>query len=185
MVQSSPTLTDNFLNPEAVVGEFGVQPGMQVADFGSGAGHIAILIAQRIGENGKLVALDILEDKLDAVRVKAKAAGLNNVETVRANLEVIGSTGLPDDSQDLVVLVNILFQSQKKSEIFKEAKRVLKPAGRLVLVEWKKAAGGFGPPDELRIDEAAMQSLLTAEGLAFEHNFSAGQYHYGLSFKKP
>lgn len=183
-VQSSPTQTDNFLNPEAVVGEFGVQAGMAIADFGSGAGHLAILIAQRAGENGKVTALDILEDKLDSVRVKAKAAGLENIETVRANLEVLGSTGLPDDSQDMAVMVNILFQSSKKADIFKEAKRVLKADGSVVIVDWKKGGGGFGPPDELRTDEAAMQALLVSEGFRFVRNFSAGQYHYGLIFKK-
>ncbi len=157
---------------------------MQIADFGCGAGHIAILIAQRAGENGKVTAFDILEDKLDSVRVRAKAAGLNNVETARANLEVLGSTGLAEQSQDMVILVNILFQSQKKSEILKEAKRVLKPSGTVVFVDWKKGTNGFGPPDELRMDETAMQALFTNEGFILGRKFEAGQFHYGLIFQR-
>ncbi|HZZ99287.1 MAG TPA: class I SAM-dependent methyltransferase, partial [Candidatus Paceibacterota bacterium] len=96
-----------FLNPEEVIRDFGIAPGMIIADFGCGAGHIGILAAQAVGENGKVTAVDIMEDKLDSIRVRAKASGLNNIETVRANLEVLGSSGLPDNSQDMVILANI------------------------------------------------------------------------------
>lgn len=174
-----------FLNPEALVGEFGVQPGMQIADLGCGTGHIGIIMAQRVGENGKVTAVDIMEDKLESIRVRAKEAGLNNLETVHADLEVLGSTGLADNSQDLAVLVNILFQSQKKSEILREAKRLLRPGGMLIIVDWKKAAGGLGPPDELRTDEIAMQSTVISEGLVLSRNFNVGKFHYGLIFQKP
>src|SRR3990167_8873385 len=104
--------TEGFMNPEKTLSEFGIQPGMTIADFGCGTGHVGILIAQRVGENGKVFAIDIMEDKLDSIRTHAKAVGLKNLETIRANLEVLGGTKLADQSQDMTVLVNILFQSQ-------------------------------------------------------------------------
>lgn len=176
--------TGGFLHPEKITGEFGVREGMSVAHFGSGAGYFTIILGRMVGESGKLYALDIQETALDNVRVKAKALGLENIETIRANLEVMGSSGLPDDSQDMVLLANILFQSDKKAEIIREAKRVLKGLGRLVLIDWKLGSGGFGPPDERRTDEIAMRSLVTGEGLTFEKSIDAGQFHYGMSFKK-
>src|SRR6185369_16783607 len=108
-MQSLPS--EGFLDPDAVVGEFAIVPGMRIADFGCGAGHVGILAAQKTGKDGFVVAVDIMEDKLDSFRARAKASGLENVETKRANLEVLGSTGLPDGSQDMVILINILFQS--------------------------------------------------------------------------
>ena len=184
-MQSAQTLSDGFLNPETIIGDFGVTPGMQIADFGSGSGHVAILLGKRAGEAGKVTAIDIMEDKLDSVRVQAKEAGVKNIETVRADLEVSGGTGIADNSQDLVVLVNILFQSQKKSDILKEAKRVLKMGGRVVVVDWKKSTQGFGPPDLFRSDEGAMQALFTNVGFSFVKNFNTDRYHYGLIFQKP
>ena len=183
-VPASQTPSESFLNPDAIVSEFGIVPGMRIADFGSGAGHIAILIAQRAGENGTVTAIDIMEEKLDSVRVKAKAAGITTIETVRANLEVLGSSGLAEQSQDIAILVNILFQSIKKADILKEAKRVIRPGGTIVVVDWKKRTGGFGPPDELRTDEVAMQTLISSEGFTFGRTFNAGQFHYGLIFTK-
>jgi len=158
--------------------------GMSVADFGSGAGYFTILIGERVGREGRVYALDIMESALDSVRAKAKSAGLENVETIRGNLEVPGSSGLADQSQDIVLMANILFQSDKKVEIGREAKRVLKDGGLLIVIDWKKGAGGFGPPDSLRTDETAMHSLIVGEGLVFERSFGAGQFHFGLIFKK-
>ena len=176
--------TSGFLNPDALVGQFGVEPGMQVADFGCGAGHIGLLVAQRVGPEGKVVALDILENKLDSIRSQAKAMGLENVETVRANLEVLGSTGLADGSQDMIILANILFQSSKKDDILKEAIRVTKPGGKIVVVEWKKGVGGFGPPDNYRTAEAELVSLFSDAGFLQASPLDAGQFHYGMIFKK-
>ena len=157
---------------------------MRIADFGCGAGHIGILVAQKTGKDGFVVALDIMEDKLESIKARAKAMGLENIETKRANLEVLGNTGLGDETQDMVLLINILFQSNKKSDILKEAKRVLKSGGSAILVEWKKDGGGLGPPNELRTDVADMQAVFTAEGFTIIRQFSAGQFHYGLIFKK-
>lgn len=176
--------TGGFLKPESLVNEFGLAPGMSVADFGSGAGYFTILMAERVGKEGRVYALDIMESALDSVREKAKAVGLENIELIRTNLEVVGSSGLADQSQDVVLLANILFQSDKKSEIVKEAKRVLKDTGSLIIIDWKKGAGGFGPPDNLRTDETAMRSLAVGEGLIFDRIFDAGQFHFGAIFKK-
>lgn len=172
------------MNPDLIVNEFGLVPGMSVSDFGSGAGYFTILMAERVGKEGRVYALDIMESALDSVREKAKAVGLENIEMIRANLEVLGSSGLADQSQDVVLLANIFFQSEKKSEIFKEAKRVLKDGGTLIVIDWKKNAGGFGPPDSLRTDETAMRSLAGGEDLIFEKDFNAGQFHFGMIFRK-
>src|SRR3990167_6996959 len=120
-VLPTPKGTCGFMNPEKIVTEFGIQEGMMIADFGSGAGYFTIFLAQRVGKDGKNFVLDIQESALDNVRVKAKAVGLDNVETIRSNLEVLGSSGLADNSQDIVLLANILFQSEQKAEIIKES----------------------------------------------------------------
>ena len=176
--------TGGFLNPDMVINEFGLRQGMSVADFGSGAGYFTIIMAARVGREGRVYALDIMESALDSVREKARAVGLENVEAIRTDLEVVGSSGLSDQSQDMVLLANILFQSDKKAEIVREARRTLKDGGSLIIVDWKKGAGGFGPPDNLRTDEMAMHSLAVGEGLVFERAFDAGQFPFGIVFRK-
>lgn len=179
-----PGVLGSFFNPEKAVMELGLSEGMSVADFGSGAGHFIVPLSQKVGKEGKIFAIDIQESALDNVRTKVKSAGLENVETIRADLEVLGGTGISDNLLDIVLISNTLFQSSKKLEIIREAKRVLKEQGVLVIIEWKKGGGGFGPPDELRTDEATMKSLATNEGFAFERDISAGQFHFGVIFRK-
>ncbi|HYU64678.1 MAG TPA: methyltransferase domain-containing protein [Candidatus Paceibacterota bacterium] len=175
---------NGIFNPQMVVDLLGIQEGMRIADFGSGSGHFSLLFAEKVGSAGQVSAIDVQEAPLDIVRSRAKEAGLTNLETIRADLEILGSSGLPDNSQDVVLVANILFQSQKKSEIIREAKRILKDSGRLVIIEWAKGMGGFGPPDDLRTDDAALQTLVTNEGFNFEQSLKAGQFHFVLFFHK-
>ncbi len=172
------------MDPGKIMSEFDIQEGMSIADFGCGAGHFTILLGQKVGKDGKVYALDVQESPLESVSARAKAAGLENIETVRANLEVLGSSRLPDNSQDVVLLINILFQSTKKSEIINEATRVLKTGGRVIVIEWKRGAGGFGPPDELRTEPSAMQALMPSTNFSFQKDIDAGSFHYGMIFQK-
>lgn len=180
-----PIGTGGFLDPERIIDEFGIQSGMKIADFGSGGGYFTILAAEKVGSEGKIYSLDIMEDKLDGVRAKAKVKNLNNIETIRTNLEILGSSSLADGSQDIVLLANILFQSNKKQEIIKEGARVTKSKGKLIIIDWRKGTGGFGPPDGLRTDESEMAQIAKKENLVFKNNLDTGQFHYGLVFVKP
>ena len=89
-----------------------------------------------------------------------------------------------DNSQDFVLLANILFQSSKKTDIFKEAGRVLKKGGTMIVIDWKKGTGGFGPPEGRRTDEVEMTSLVDKKDFVFKNKLDAGQFHYGLVFTK-
>jgi len=179
-----PAATGGFLNPYSIVGEFGLRQGMSVVDFGSGSGYFTILLAEKVGENGKVYALDVLESALDSVRSKAKAGNVDNIETIRADLEVMGGTGLPDSSQDFVLIANALFQSRKKEDIIREAKRILKDRGSLVIIDWMKNVGGIGPPEDLRMDETQIKSLVNDVGFILQGEINAGRFHYGIKFSK-
>ena len=99
-----------FMDPERIAAGFGLTEGMRVADFGSGAGYFTIIMAKMVGDNGLVTAVDLMNFALETLRTKAKVEGLGNIQTVRSNLEVLGSSGLANDSQDVVLLANILFQ---------------------------------------------------------------------------
>ncbi len=173
------------MDPESIAAGFGLVEGMRVADFGSGAGYFTIIMAKSVGESGVVTAVDIMDSALETLRAKAKMDGLGNIQTVRSNLEILGSSGLADDSQDMVLLANILFQNKNKESIIKEAGRVLRPGGSVVVIDWRKGTGGFGPPDDLRTDEEEMKKLmLVSDGLQYASEIDAGGFHYGMVFKK-
>ena len=173
-----------LLDPARVVDNLDIRPGMKIADFGCGTGHFTILMAKRVGDDGRVTAIDIQEAPLESVRTRAREAGLATIDIIRANLEVLGGTSLLDNSQDMVLLANVLFQSNKKPEIMREAHRILKSGGQLVMVEWKKGSGGFGPPENLRMDAEQLKALVSAEQFTFQRDIEVGQYHHVMMFIK-
>lgn len=172
------------MNPESIVAYFGIKEGMKVADFGCGSGYFTILMGKLAGENGTITAVDVLNSALETVRAKAKGANLKNIDTVRSNLEIPGSSGLALESQDMVLLANILFQSNKREDIFKEAKRVLKPSGSLIVIDWKKGTNGFGPSDNHRLNPEELRRTVSDMGFQFSDFIDAGVFHFGIIFRK-
>jgi ubiquinone/menaquinone biosynthesis C-methylase UbiE len=174
-------VAEDFLKPELIGSSLGLKTGMTVADFGCGSGEFTIYAAKLVGPDGHVTALDVRQEPLDMLASKAKALSVENITCVRANLEVHSGSKLSADSQDHVMLHNILFQSQKKEDIIKEAHRVLKKGGHLSCIDWKKGVKGFGPPENLRIAPEAALSLLEAAGFHKHQKLDAGRFHFGYS----
>jgi ubiquinone/menaquinone biosynthesis C-methylase UbiE len=172
------------MDPHKIAGSFGITPGMRVADFGSGAGYFTILLAKMVGESGVVTAVDVLNSALETLRAKAKAEGLKNIEIIRSNLEIPGGSGLNNDSQDMVLLANTLFQNVNKAVIIAEAGRVLRSNGILVVIDWRKGTNGFGPPDNLKLDPEETKELVIGNGFQFSNNIDAGTFHFGMIFRK-
>lgn len=175
--------TGGFLNPDKIIQEFDIKEGMRAADFGCGAGYFVISLAKSVGEKGKVYAVDVLQTALESVRSSAKDQGLLNIETIRANLEVLGGSRLEDESLDVVLLANILFQSPKKNNIIKEASRVLKKGGKMVIIEWEKNQP-LGPPEKLIVEKESIKEIAKKRNFKFEKDIPAGEHHWGMIFIK-
>lgn len=173
-----------FVAPQKAVETLDLRPGMKAADFGCGAGFYTIPLARRLGEAGKVWAFDIRTEMLEVVRSKARELGLSNVETVRADLETIEATHLKENSVDTVLISNILFQVEDKAALAREAFRILKPGGELMVVEWAEEKNSFGPPVKTRLDRRAAEEFFLKAGFSFRKEFPAGEHHYGLIFRK-
>lgn len=174
-----------FTDPKAVIEVLDILPGMVAADFGSGAGGYTIPLAERLGNSGKVYALDIRKEMLEVVRSKARSFNLSNVETIWADLETSQGSHLKENSVDIVMISNILFQVENRKRLSDEVFRILKSGGRVVLVEWAEDKKPFGPPLKERVNRKEAEDLFLKTGFVFEKEFNAGEYHYGLVLKKP
>jgi ubiquinone/menaquinone biosynthesis C-methylase UbiE len=162
---------------------FGVEPGMSVADFGSGSGAYALLIAEALANSGVVYAIDVQRDLLRRTHNEAKRRGLNNVAVIWADLERQGASKIADQTLDLVLISNLLFQIKDKASVFSEAWRVLKPSGHLIVIDWNGSYGGMGPQKEDVVDKDSALAFARATGLELQREFSAGAHHYGLVFR--
>ena len=158
---------------------------MQVADFGSGPGFYSIPAARAVGPSGRVWALDVQKSMLELVRSKAKSQRLLNITALWADLEVKGGSQLAAGVADAVIVSNILFQTKNKKIMFEEAFKILKPGGRVAIIEWSSSAGGSGPRPDMVVTKEETEKLLAEAGFKREKEFSAGDNHYGLLYTKP
>ena len=177
------TQRHTFLNPEQLLREIPLKPGMVVADFGCGNGYYAVAAGVIAGKKGRVFALDIMEDALSQTSTLARLVGLHNVSTEGCDLEKFGSCKLPDTVADMVIIASLLHQAENKDNIIKEAYRVLKTNGRLLVVEWNPDAI-FGPPIEDRLNKEQVRKLLEHHGFRPVSELPAGTFHYAFLYQK-
>lgn len=174
-----------LFDPMTLLERADVRAGMHVADFGCGVtGHEIIPIARRVETGGKAYAVDIQKSALAAVESRAKMEGITNLEYVWSDIERVGATRIPPESLDRVFIVNTLYLTKDRANVFREAARLTKPGGNIVVVEWKPEATGVGPAAAQRMGKEAVQVAAKSAGLTEREAFEAGKYHYGFIFTK-
>lgn len=173
-----------FSDPTKIVEQCGIQAGQEIAEFGSGSGLYSMQISRALMSSGKVYAIDVQKDILTKLKNESVRQGFYNIEVIWGNIEKLGGTKLRDYSLDFVFLCNTMFQVEDKDTTIKEAKRVLKPGGKIVLVDWTDSFGGIGPSAQHVFSKINAQELFHKHGFHQEKELQAGSHHYGFIFKK-
>lgn len=176
---------NKLLDAKKILERVGIEEGMAAVDLGCGGlGHFCIPAAHLVGNKGIVYAVDIQKAALEGVKSRCKIEGIDNLKTIWANVENYQSTKIKSDSCDLVMLINILFQSHQHFNILKEAVRLLKNNGTLLIIDWNQSVIPFGPPVESRAKKSEINALLYKFASERIDEFDAGKYHFGMIFKK-
>ncbi len=88
---------------------------------------------------------------------------------------------MPADALDLVLMTNLLFQVGDIGAVFGEAKRVLKPGGKVMVIDWKESAR-VGPAEKLPPEK--VKEVAGHAGFGLTDKFDAGGFHYGMMLEK-
>lgn len=178
---------NELINAEQVLkSHVGITYGMKVGDFGcGGGGYFALEASRLVGEHGQVFAVDVLQSVLSNVASRAQSLGVENIVTVWSNLEVFGATKILDESLDAGVIINVLFQNKDPRAIIREATRMIRPGGTILVVDWKEGRFPLGPLPQDKVSPQKVRRVAEELGLLESEKFDAGPFHYGLVFEKP
>ena len=176
---------NNLLFIEEIIKKAKIKDGMKIADLGCGThGYFIFNPSFLVGNSGIVYAVDVLKRVLEDIDKTIKLENYKNVKTIWSNLENHKATKIDSMTLDIVFLVNVLHQSNKKVDLLREAIRMLKKNGMIIIVDWIQGATLIGPEKDKKIDKENLILAMQKLGLNLEEDFVAGKYHYGLIFKK-
>jgi ubiquinone/menaquinone biosynthesis C-methylase UbiE len=162
-------------NPEAILTNIGVKPGITFVDVGCGTGFFTIPAAQMIGDSGKVFAMDINADFITRLQERANIEHINNLSVSVGRAEDLV---LCDQCADIVFFGIVLHDFQDTAKVLENAKKMVKAGGILVNLDWKKKPMDFGPPLKIRFDEQTATGLIKSAGFNIESIEDSGPYHY-------
>lgn len=114
-------------SPDDVLATVDIRPGYHVLDYGCGTGSFSLAAARRVGDSGKVFALDIHPKSIQTVQERASQAGLGNITLLLAG----APSALETNSIDLVLLYDIFHMLSDGEAVLRELHRILKP-GRIL-----------------------------------------------------
>ncbi len=171
-----------FSNPEKNIAKLELKDGMKVADFGTGTGMYAKAVSVKVGETGKVYAIEVVKDLLKKLEDEVANWKIPNIDCIWGDIEKKHGTKIDDGILDAVVISNVLFQAEDRLGLIDESKRILKKGGKVLFVDWADSFSGMGPSVEYIVTEEEATLLFTSRGFKLLEKISVGDHHYGLIF---
>jgi ubiquinone/menaquinone biosynthesis C-methylase UbiE len=168
----------SWYNPDTILKDLGA--GMVFMDIGCGDGFFTVLAAKKVGETGKVYAVDVDASAVEKLKQKAQAAGLKNVT---AKVGAAEDTVFCKKCADFVFYSMDLHDFNDPEKVLKNAKEMVKPTGWLIDLDWKKIEMPFGPPVAIRFSEEKIAGLMKSAGFTVAEVKDAGPYHYLVTAK--
>ena len=169
---------DAWQHPDELIRSLKIPADAVIADIGSATGYFPVRFA-RVANLGQVYGIDIEPTLVDYLNHRAKKENLPNL------VSILGEPGNPriPEKTDLVFLCNTYHHIHDRGVYFEKLKRVLKPGGHLVIVDFKKGDLPMGPPDEQKLAPGVVLRELKDVGYRQVPHALKLPYQYVLVFE--
>jgi SAM-dependent methyltransferase len=140
---------------------FGNLTGQTVADIGAGTGYFTVRLAAGVGPRGRVYANDLQPEMLKMLGARLQREGISNVTLVQG---AVDDPKLPAGSVDLVLMVDVYHELSEPQRMLRAIRAALKPAGRLVLLEYRKEDPAVPIKEEHKMTVAEAKLEVEDEG---------------------
>ena len=174
-----------MIDPVEILQHAGAVAGSRIADLGCGrVGQFVFPASLIVGDVGTVYAADIQKNAVQAIKSASEFRHFENVKTIWTDLEQVGMARIPQGTIDIALLVTTLLHSKQRDAMIEEAVRLLKPGGRLVVVDWLAQALASIEPTTQAVEPQEVIETTKRHRLALTESFAAGKYHFALIFTK-
>ncbi len=165
-------------NPKTILAAIGIKPNSTFIDIGCGQGFFTLPAAKLVGEKGRVYGIDVDAEYIGMVKKKAKKEGLKNIKLMEGKAE---ETIICNACADIVFFGTALHDFADPARVLVNARKMLKPNGLVVNLDWKKEPMELGPPLQIRFSQEKAAKLIQEAGFTVESVKEAGPYHYVIA----
>jgi len=158
-----------------------IKPGDTVCDMGCGNGFYAVKLAKLVGDNGKVVAVDIQPEMLSLLQERAKSEGFTNIGSVRGT---VVDPNLADVSIDLMLLVDVYHEFSHPEQMLRAMRKSLKPTGRMVLVEFRAEDANVPIKPLHKMSKEQIMKEILANGFKLVEQFDELPWQHVMFFMR-
>lgn len=162
-------------DPEKILTSVGLAPGKVFVDIGCGDGYFALPAARRVGARGRVYAVDIDAAAITRLQEQATREGL---DTLFSDVREAEETVVCEGCADYVFFGIDLHDFVDPAKVLLNAKKMLRPSGHLIDLDWKDQPMEFGPPLQRRFSIDKARHLIESAGFSIASVSDAGPYHY-------
>ncbi len=170
---------DAYQKPHEVVMALELKHGEVVADIGSGSGYFTFRLAQHVGETGRVYAVDVNPDMILHMNRRIRDMKLRNVVAV---LSAADDPLLMDGSIDRFFICDTWHHIQNQEHYLALMKKMLKPGGQVIMIDFQKKESPVGAPMEMRIAREDLIKQMEANGFKVVREDTFLPYQYFLVF---
>lgn len=166
---------DAYQKPHEVLTALNLKPGEVIADIGAGSGYFTFPIAHHLGPEGKVYAVDVSSDMILHLNRRIRDLKTTNVVSVLADPD---DPLLPEQSVNRFFICDVWHHVESPSKYLGMIKKMLKPGGQVIMIDFHKKELPFGPPMAMKIAREDLVKQMESNGfrLANEHSFLPYQY---------
>jgi arsenite methyltransferase len=171
---------DAYQKPHEVITALKLKEGEVIADIGAGSGYFTFRLAHHVGDTGRVYAVDVSPDMILHLNRRIRDLNLKNVVSILAAPD---DPLLADASIDRFFICDTWHHIENHDRYLALMKKMLRPGGQVVMIDFKKAETPVGPPMEMRIDSDDLLREMEKNGFRLEAEHTFLPYQYFLVFK--
>ena len=158
--------SESFLDARNIISRLNLKGNEVFMDAGCGDGHVAMEAYDMMNNDATIYAVDIYEPSIEDLKKDIKKKGITNVVPIQS--DITGNIALEDDIVDTCLMFNVFHgfvASETADKAILELKRIIKPGGKIAVMDYKKMESRYGPPFMARSSPEELEEMFTKHDL--------------------